>query len=270
MNIRNVGHSMKYEAECVAMLFFPDEKIVTTEYPAGEIFPPQQEDYVENRLEDGVMHTTLFLNGETRSMQRRLYDNPQGPYEQDEFLMCDMMYTLLVQATGVHPAWGALTGVRPIKLFHRRLDAGKSPEETGREFAGHFHVSEEKIALALETAAHEAPILREATDDTCSLYVSIPFCPSRCSYCSFVSHDITSKRANKISKCLSNHPPYSFRFDRGGAVVLVDSRRPLDLPDSLRVALKGSAVAPALRRFHPWHSSAHTRTVAQRLGCFKF
>ena len=36
MNIKNIGHSMKYEAECIAMLFFPDEKIVTTEYPADE------------------------------------------------------------------------------------------------------------------------------------------------------------------------------------------------------------------------------------------
>ena len=198
MNIRNVGHSMKYEAECVAMLFFPDEKIITTEYPAGETFPPQPEDYIENRLENGVMKTTLCLNGEIRTMEQKLYDDPQGPYEEAEFLMCDMMYTLLTQATGVHPGWGSLTGVRPVKLFHRRLDAGKSPEETGREFAEHFHVSDEKIALALETASHEAPILREATDDTCSLYVSIPFCPSRCSYCSFVSHDIASERAKKI------------------------------------------------------------------------
>ena len=40
--------------------------------------------------------------------------------------------------------------------------------------------------------------MREVTDDTFSLYISIPFCPSRCSYCSFVSHDITSKRARDI------------------------------------------------------------------------
>lgn len=61
-----------------------------------------------------------------------------------------------------------------------------------------FYVTQEKIELALETARHEAPILREVTDDTFSLYISIPFCPSRCSYCSFVSHDITSKRARDI------------------------------------------------------------------------
>lgn len=197
MNIRNVGHSMKYEAECIAMLFFPDEKIITEEYPAGTTFP-QSEDFIENRLENGVMKVTLRLNGQEASMQKEVVLSPQSPYEETEFLMCDMMYTLLCKATGSSAAWGSITGVRPVKLFHRRLDEGKTPEQTAQEFAEHFHVSEEKIALALETARHEAPILKEATDDTYSLYVSIPFCPSRCSYCSFVSHDIASKRAKEI------------------------------------------------------------------------
>lgn len=197
MNIRNVGHSMKYEAECVAMLFFPDEKIVTAQYEAGAVLP-QDEDFIENRLEDGVMKVTLFLNGELSSMSQPVLPVANSPYEEAEFIMCDMMYQLLSRATGVEPAWGMITGVRPVKLFHKRLDAGKSPEETAREFAEHFHVSQEKIELALETAKHEAPILKEATDDTYSLYISIPFCPSRCSYCSFVSHDIASKRAKEI------------------------------------------------------------------------
>lgn len=197
MNIRNVGHSMKYEAECIAMLFFPDEKIITAEYPAGTSFP-QSEDFIENRLENGVMKVTLRLNGQEASMQKEVVPSPKSPYEETEFLMCDMMYTLLCKATGSSAAWGSITGVRPVKLFHRRLEEGKTPEQTAQEFVEHFHVSEEKIALALETARHEAPILKEATDDTYSLYVSIPFCPSRCSYCSFVSHDIASKRAKEI------------------------------------------------------------------------
>ena len=67
-----------------------------------------------------------------------------------------------------------------------------------REFEQHFYVTQEKIELALETARHEAPILREVTDDTFSLYISIPFCPSRCSYCSFVSHSITPPKPQKL------------------------------------------------------------------------
>lgn len=198
MNIRNVGHSMKYEAECVAMLFFPDEKIVTEELPLSSPPPSEQEDCIENRLENQVMRVTLCLNGEKTQLEQSVPQNPTSPYEEAEFIMCDLMYRLLQKATGVSAAWGMLTGVRPVKLFHKRLDEGKTPQQTGEEFATHFHVSREKIELALETARHEAPILKEATDDTFSLYVSIPFCPSRCSYCSFVSHDIASKRAKEI------------------------------------------------------------------------
>lgn len=202
MKIRTVGHNMKYEAECIAMLFFPDEKIVTTEYPADTEFSPQsdqmQEDYIETRLQHGLMKVTVRLNGEENSLCRTIPSNPHGPYEQAEYRMSDMLFTLLCQATGTHPAWGMLTGVRPIKLFHKRLDAGMSEEMVARDFSQHFYVTDEKIDLALQTARNEAPILKEATDDTYSLYISIPFCPSRCSYCSFVSHDITSKRARDI------------------------------------------------------------------------
>ena len=208
MNIKNIGHSMKYEAECIAMLFFPDEKIVTTEYPADEeeheelLVQQEQkapaEDCIETRLQNGLMKVTLSLDGKQTSLCRTILSEPHSPYEKAEFVMSDMIYTLLSQATGIHPAWGMVTGVRPVKLFHRRLDEGKTPQMVAREFEQHFYVTQEKIELALETARHEAPILREVTDDTFSLYISIPFCPSRCSYCSFVSHDITSKRAKDI------------------------------------------------------------------------
>ena len=208
MNIKNIGHSMKYEAECIAMLFFPDEKIVTTEYPADEeeheelLVQQEQkapaEDCIETRLQNGLMKVTLSLDGKQTRLCRTILSEPHSPYEKAEFVMSDMIYTLLSQATGIHPAWGMVTGVRPVKLFHRRLDEGKTPQMVAREFEQHFYVTQEKIELALETARHEAPILREVTDDTFSLYISIPFCPSRCSYCSFVSHDITSKRAKDI------------------------------------------------------------------------
>lgn len=199
MKIRIVGHNMKYEAECITMLFFPDEKIVTTEYPADTEFPEQdEEDFIEARQQRGLMKVTLHLNGRETSLCRTVLSNPRTPYEEAEYIMSDMMFTLLCEATGTHPAWGMLTGVRPIKLFHKRLDAGMSREMVAREFAQRFYVIEEKIDLALQTAHNEAPILKEATDDTYSLYISIPFCPSRCSYCSFVSHDITSKRAKDI------------------------------------------------------------------------
>ena len=94
-----------------------DEKIVTAQYEAGAVLP-QDEDFIENRLEDGVMKVTLFLNGELSSMSQPVLPVENSPYEEAEFIMCDMMYQLLSRATGVQPAWGMITGVRPVKLFH--------------------------------------------------------------------------------------------------------------------------------------------------------
>ena len=148
MNIKNIGHSMKYEAECIAMLFFPDEKIVTTEYPADEeeheelLVQQEQkapaEDCIETRLQNGLMKVTLSLDGKQTSLCRTILSEPHSPYEKAEFVMSDMIYTLLSQATGIHPAWGMVTGVRPVKLFHRRLDEGKTPQMVAREFEQHF------------------------------------------------------------------------------------------------------------------------------------
>ena len=90
MNIRNVGHSMKYEAECVAMLFFPDEKIVTEEFPLTAPSPCAQEDCIENRLENQVMRVTLYLNGEKTQLEQAVPQNPTSPYEEAEFIMCDL------------------------------------------------------------------------------------------------------------------------------------------------------------------------------------
>ena len=82
MKIRIVGHNMKYEAECITMLFFPDEKIVTTEYPADTEFPEQdEEDFIEARQQRGLMKVTLHLNGRETSLCRTVLSNPRTPYE---------------------------------------------------------------------------------------------------------------------------------------------------------------------------------------------
>lgn len=99
---------------------------------------PQDEDFIENRLENGVMKVTLFLNGELSSMSQPVLSVANSPYEEAEFIMCDMMYQLLSRATGVEPAWGMITGVRPVKLFHKRLDAGKARKRQQRSLLSTF------------------------------------------------------------------------------------------------------------------------------------
>lgn len=88
---------------------------------------------------------------------------------------------------GEKPPYGILTGVRPGKLALRALLAGQSPEQTKHLFTEEYGVSTEKTDLIMTVASFEKEVLRAMPAKSCSVYISIPFCPTRCSYCSFVS-----------------------------------------------------------------------------------
>ncbi|MBQ7669460.1 MAG: coproporphyrinogen dehydrogenase HemZ [Clostridia bacterium] len=91
------------------------------------------------------------------------------------------------KALGIVPPWGILTGVRPSKLALWELEKGKSVDETVGMFVNEYAVSEEKAKLACEIASCERSLLKQSLYGKSSVYISIPFCPSKCSYCSFVS-----------------------------------------------------------------------------------
>ncbi|WP_409969727.1 coproporphyrinogen dehydrogenase HemZ [Bengtsoniella intestinalis] len=97
-----------------------------------------------------------------------------------------------VQAlTGIQPAWGSLTGVRPDKVAQKYLAQGLSQEDTITALETDYFVTPERARLATETGVwgrHAKADLQDARD--IALYVGIPFCPTRCTYCSFVSASV--------------------------------------------------------------------------------
>lgn len=84
--------------------------------------------------------------------------------------------------------WGILTGIRPAKPIRQMLESGAGFEETLRYFCDNYYADEEKVRLALSVAESERKLLSHDKKSV-SVYVGIPFCPTRCSYCSFISHD---------------------------------------------------------------------------------
>ncbi len=115
---------------------------------------------------------------------------------EDKARLARMLYALLKEATGLRPPWGMLTGVRPVRLMRKNLAAGGEGlcEET---LLGFYDVSAPKYALAREVLRQQEGLLQGGGAKDYSLYVSIPFCPTRCSYCSFVSKSI-EKEANLL------------------------------------------------------------------------
>lgn len=115
--------------------------------------------------------------------------------DDNELVSAQLLYKLLCDFTGLTQPWGILTGVRPVKLL-RRLAEESNEEQAVKKFEKDFFVSNEKIALSRETEHNERKILELSKPESFSLYVGIPFCPSRCSYCSFVMASI--ERAEKL------------------------------------------------------------------------
>ncbi|MDO5378240.1 MAG: coproporphyrinogen dehydrogenase HemZ, partial [Clostridia bacterium] len=98
-------------------------------------------------------------------------------------------YELMKRYTGRQPAWGSLTGVRPTRLYYQQLEKGKTREEARRTLGEWFDLSQEKLELLDEIiTAQSGQMDRPA--NACDLYIGIPFCTTRCAYCSFSSGEI--------------------------------------------------------------------------------
>ena len=83
--------------------------------------------------------------------------------------------------------WGTLTGIRPVKRVVQMKQKGMEDGEIRQILSGRFGVSEEKINLAIAIADREIRVFPQPPQDSCSLYLDVPFCPSKCIDCSFAS-----------------------------------------------------------------------------------
>lgn len=89
---------------------------------------------------------------------------------------------------GYRPSWGMLIGVRPSKVATEMLRSGMPKTRVKKALANDYFVIPKKAALATEVALNEAKIIGTPDKKDCSVYISVPFCPTRCAYCSFVSY----------------------------------------------------------------------------------
>lgn len=185
MNLYVKNHNFHFELENLTRLFFPNEKI-TVIRDFSEPQPPCIYTEVSDKITISV-NIGSFNKSETAV--KKLTD------DDNELVSAQLLYKLLCDFTGLTQPWGILTGVRPVKLL-RRLAEESNEEQAVKKFENDFFVSNEKIALSRKTEHNERKILELSKPESFSLYVGIPFCPSRCSYCSFVMASI--ERAEKL------------------------------------------------------------------------
>ncbi len=184
------NHKFQYEAEKLTRVFFPNEKITVV---IGDSFKSDETLLLTEFTDSEVRVVFTDKSGNVLySEENSLTDVPDR-----ELLMAQMMFRALVKITGYTPKWGILTGIRPSKLL-RSLKANYGTENGKGIFMSDYLVTREKTELADSVANAEEKIISLSRPESFSLYVSIPFCPTRCSYCSFVSHAMTSGLVKKL------------------------------------------------------------------------
>ena len=178
------GLASGYDVEHLVRLFFPLAPLTAEK-------PDPTEDAVLAFFGPDEMTAVLVQNGKT---SRRTAPLPPAGVKDDQAL-AGLVYDLLRAETGIRPAWGKLTGVRPVRLIHDERAKGVSEEAIEEHFLHHFDCTREKFDMIRNIADVQEHILEKGRGDRYySLYIGIPFCPSRCSYCSFVSCNLDRDR----------------------------------------------------------------------------
>ena len=188
MNIYITGLNSGYEVEHLVRLFYPMAPLTLT--------PPEEgTDCVWAEKRPGSLWAMVRQGGKSQTAEAPLPAPAEEGGETPEFALASLTYDLLRRWTGIRPPWGKMTGVRPVRLVHDKRAAGWTEEQIDDFFLKRFDCSPEKYGMAKAIADLQEPILKAGSaPKTYSLYIGIPFCPSRCSYCSFVSCNLDRDR----------------------------------------------------------------------------
>ena len=179
------GHEFEYEIQAVAKIFIPRVRFQLcrdTEIPEAE-----NQILTEYDKNKNLMHVDILLHDKKYTVSAPACAEKSG----QEFQLCQMLYTGLQKLTGYQPPWGMLTGIRPVRKVLDLIGQGMTPDQACTELKQKYLISDKKLKLACDTALIQKEILPHSLKEI-GLYISVPFCPTRCSYCSFVSHSIES------------------------------------------------------------------------------
>ncbi len=177
MNLTILGHDDQYPVEQLLMsLFGPDQPVEAV-----------------SRLHRGRVWltavTTLTKEGKSSRAVRRMKAAEESVRLRRQTLQ-QSLYLAALPLLGVPPAWGALAGVRPTKLSTKHLLDGGTVKSADKLLRDVYFVTPSRRQLALDCSESTVRAVRQTNENDISLYVGIPFCPTRCSYCSFVSRTV--------------------------------------------------------------------------------
>lgn len=186
------GHDFKYAAEEMLYSVLPAESWERLMEP-----PVNMTDALISTLQEknGILEVSAEIEENGRQIKSCRQINSTGL---DEILrkravsqaVKMTIYDTAVQKREYPPEWGALTGVRPAKFARMLLIEGYTRPEIRDILTQEYHISPERLELVMPCMEAALVVKKQLKPKEVSLYIGIPFCPSRCSYCSFVSNSI--------------------------------------------------------------------------------
>ena len=182
------GEVNRYYVQMLCMVFFPGSTFGEEEVPREgvpevtvTVYPDENESctaFVQMKLNDKVCEASETVS----------YTEEITIATHEAIAVGRALFATGKELLGHIPPWGILTGIRPAKVAGSLLHNGKGINRAKKILRDEYFVNPQKASLAVAVASNENKIMKRIPKNSCSLYVSIPFCPSRCAYCSFVSY----------------------------------------------------------------------------------
>ncbi len=175
LTVHMEGHQYSYQIADVIRLFYGVCQVENDHLYTGV---EERDITICSCLSEGVVTTTV--SGDVPAFAASRLANISESREVKR-----QLYQILSAVTMKCYPWGSLTGIRPTIIAREVSDI--------QELVHHYYVSEDKAKLAVLTAQNEDRILLQCPPNEASIYIGVPFCPSRCSYCSFISADASKQ-----------------------------------------------------------------------------
>ena len=193
MKLNISGNINSYYVQTLCMIFFPGEKFSENAEEDPNVATPELSLSLEENEGGVVVRAELTLEEKYADCEKIYPARDDITHDRlKKIAVGDAVLSVCGEIIGYRPSWGMLVGVRPSKVATEMFAAGMSKTRVKKTLATDYFVIPKKAALATEVALNEAEFVTKADPKDCSVYISIPFCPTRCAYCSFVSY--TSKK----------------------------------------------------------------------------
>ncbi len=181
MKIILQNHNEKYAVQEIVNEYFPKQKLYF------ETLLCDDDNYICSEYtvtdKEHIYKTKCCINGEVA-------ENSVKSTEYNKTCFKKSISACLSKLTGIHLPWGVLTGIRPSKIVREYVEKGYSYDKAFDLLNIFYEADKSKCTLAVDVEQAESKLIKNKYPDGISLYIGIPFCPTRCLYCSFTSQSI--------------------------------------------------------------------------------